>query len=380
MKRRSCARGVLANEGSKFSSLERCKNVDNFPGTSRDSYSYFGAKRDSASVSTKLKLTATERMAKRSCRIISMVKSNTLAKNVTCRTLGGTSDIGNGFVVILGSGGVSVSRGIKNVDRCLSNFHATSTCESLGGGIVGSLGRVPVCKRHVMGRVEGAGDDVGRLFVPNVFFRRVNVVCLKPISNDSVGRVYHIFSRTGHISNPILIRILAGGKTNCNPTRHCPSEFRKTRPFIVRAKLPGGGHAGTGCASIFSAIVGGLNREGPGMITVATTVTSKAKLHEFRHGFPSEFFSIKVTRTRTAAFTTKLTGTKLVPMFTICSSFLRETFSRVLRSIYVRGLRIVFTVSETKLMNDSKRARRNVFSVSCLSIVPGVAVVTPGGG
>lgn len=310
---------------------------------------------------------------------MSIVKSNSVANNVTCRTLGGTSELGDGFVVMLGSGGVSVSGGINNVSGCLGKLQAARMCSSLGENIRSAVGEVPNEKRQVIRRIGGAGDKVGRLFIPKVFFRSVKVACLNPMSKRSLGALAGALGRTGQMGRTILMRIIAGGKGNCLPTRAGPSGFRKAKPFSIAAKRAVKKSKGSSCASVFSGILTSVKGGSRGIMTVATTVTSKAKLSEFTGLFPREFFSMKVTRRRTVAFTTKLTTKKVGPIFTICSSFLRETFSRAVRSIYLRGLPIIVTISHTNLIKDSKRARRKIFSLSFLSLVPGLSVLSPGG-
>ncbi len=378
MNRRTCARGVLAKEGSSFDHLQVRKKVDKFPEESRDPYSDFSAKRDSASVSYKLNCIGTESLLGGSCSMIAIVNSNTLAKNPTFRTLGGLRRLGGGCIIILGSGTVSVGEGMNNLSGCLKGVHASSTCASVGVNIAATLRGIPIVKRRVISALHEAGDDVGRLIVPNVLFRGVKVACLNPISNRGVPRVVHVLRRTGQFRKPILIRIVARGKENCTPTLGRPTGFRNANPCILQAKRPGGG-SNPSCSRTIDRILLRRTKEGGGVITIATTVGRKAKLSGFTRRCPGHFFSINVTRKRTIAFTTNLTLKKLVPIFTMCSSFLREKFSRLVRSVYVRGLPSMFLISQTKLINSSKEDRRNYFSLSCLSLVPGVAIVTPGG-
>lgn len=77
------------------------------------------------------------------------------------------------------------------------------------------------------------------------------------------------------------------------------------------------------------------------------------------------------------AFSTKLTGRKVVPFYGICSSFVRQTCSVIVRSITLRGLRVMVYLSHTNLMNRSKTARRKIFSLTCLHPIPGLIVSSP---
>lgn len=112
-------------------------------------------------------------------------------------------------------------------------------------------------------------------------------------------------------------------------------------------------------------------------MNIAPTVPDNYSVGVLVSGVPGQTFSMKVTRKRTIAFSKNVTGSNLRPFYGVCSSFVRQTCSGVVRSMTVRGLPIIFYLSHTKLMNRSKPARRKIFSVTCLHPVPGLAVTSP---
>lgn len=136
MKRRTCKRGVLAKHQSTFYAGHGLGNVHPFPSPSRDRCSAFAYKRTSGSVSTTLNVTMTTGGRKRGGqRIITMVNSNSVDKKLTFRKLGGTSTAPGGLLVVLGSGGVTVSHDMKNVGRCLLGLRVSRKCGQVHCGV-----------------------------------------------------------------------------------------------------------------------------------------------------------------------------------------------------------------------------------------------------
>lgn len=235
--------------------------------------------------------------------------------------------------------------------------------------------RVPLVKGPLGEFLRKKGSGLGGLICGGALFSYFNFACLKPVSKRGVSRLRGTFRYTGGIGSPILIRIIAGGNGNCRPTRSGPNKFRKVNEFSVSSNRPLSDRGKF--STRFKGAVYRLTRSSGGVYTVATTVSKKAKLARFSELFGREFFSINVTRRRTMAFKYKLTTGNVQPIFTICSAFLRETCSRLLRSTTLKGLRLMVKISHTKVINSSNRARRNIFSISVLGAVPGAAVFSP---
>ncbi len=373
--RRYCARGLLANHFRRFGALERRGNLSNFVGPGRDRRSTVVANRDDGSVSTTCNVCHTGGVGKRGNSTITMVNSNTLANNVTCRTLGRTNSRSNGFVIILGSGRVSVSRGIKDVTHDLAGVHGGPHCRHFGSLFNGFLGGVPLVNGFLFGFFCEVGRTFGALICGGGLFRTFNFGCLNPISKRGIGGVRTLFGVTRNCSEPAVIRIMAAGNGKCPFTRGDPGDCRKISPFSVGRNTGRRGKASF--STVTKHALYSLTRGSDEVYTIATTVTDNANLSSFSTGFPRHFFSINVTRRRTIAFATNLTGNNVVPCFTICSSFLRHTCSRVVRSYTVNGIPIHLLVSHTNVINRSNRARRNLFSMSFLASVPGVAICSP---
>lgn len=375
--RRYCARGVLANHGSGFGALHARNNVDKFAQPIRDGRSVFSDNRSDISVSRTMNLTGTGRVGNRGNGMVTMVNSNTLANNLTCRTLSGyTNSSRDGLVIVLGSGGVSVDRGINDVSGRLARLHASGQCFAFGSGVHHTVTGVPGVNNRVGETLAGVGNRLEQgVCRGTAFFRSLNLQCCNPVSKRSVGRLVSILRATGTRGRSILIRIGAIGNGKCGPTRGGPARFRKVKGFSMGANRPLSNKRGF--SSIFNEVVYSFTRRSSHVYYVATTVTPNAKLASFTGGCPGHFFSINVTRRRTIAFTDKLTGGKVVPIFTICSAFLRESCSRLVRSITVRSLGIVFNVSHTNFMNRSNRSRRNIFSISFLGSIPKLSICTP---
>lgn len=112
---------------------------------------------------------------------------------------------------------------------------------------------------------------------------------------------------------------------------------------------------------------------------IAPTVPAKYSVGCVVRRVPSHTFSINVTRKRTIAFSKKVTGSNVLPFYGVCSSFVRQTCSGMVRSMTVRGLPIILYLSHTNLINRSNPARRNVFSLTCVHPVPGLAMTSPVG-
>lgn len=129
--------------------------------------------------------------------------------------------------------------------------------------------------------------------------------------------------------------------------------------------------------SMFKRALMRLTRGGGQVVKIAPTVPDNYSVGVLVSHVPSHTFSMNVTRKRTIAFSKNVTGSKLLPFYGVCSSFVRQTCSGVVRSMTVRGLGMMFYLSHTKLMNRSNPARRNIFSVTCLHPVPGLAVSSP---
>lgn len=349
--------------------------LSNFAGPSRDRRSVFCDKRSDASVSRTLNITATGNLGGSGRATVTMVNSNTLANKLTCRTLGGTNESGRQLVIVLGSGRVSVSGGINSITECLTILHSGPNCFHLGTHARGVVGHVPLVNGGVSRRLFGSGAELGGLVCGDAFFRSLNFHCVKPVSKRGVARLYRTLRNTGVMGTPILLRVGAIGNGNCSFTRGSPDRFRKVSGFGVGANRPMCDNAGF--STRFNSFLYSVTSGSGHVYTVATTVSLNANLRGFEGRFPSEFCSINVTRRRTMAFSSKLTENNVIPIFTMCSAFLREYCSRLMRSKTVRRLRVVVTISHTNFINRSNVSRRNVLSTTFLGKVPNVAICSP---
>lgn len=120
-----------------------------------------------------------------------------------------------------------------------------------------------------------------------------------------------------------------------------------------------------------------LTGRGPEVIKMAPTVPANYSVGGLVSAVPSHTFSINVTRKRTTAFSNNVTGRKVRPFYGVCSSFVRQTCSGIVRSVTLLHLPIMLYLSHTKLIKRSKPARRKIFSLTCFHPVPGLAVSSP---
>lgn len=181
--RRSCPRGVLANEGRTCVTRSRCSSMANCADPVRDRRSVFAINRASASIDLTYKLTENESMAGNGNGIVTLVNSNSVDNNRTLRNFGITNRVSSGLVVITGSGRVSVTRGRNKLCGGLGLLHSASNGTRYG------------------------------------LFGSVKLSCMCIGSNGGVRRLVGTFGSMGSVSRPIIIRVGALGNGNCGPTR-----------------------------------------------------------------------------------------------------------------------------------------------------------------
>ncbi len=133
---------MLAKHDRTFSALHRRNNVTNFPEVYRDDSSTFNTKRTNATVSTTLKVTTTHSVGNDSRTIITIINSTTVAGNVSLRTLGGALSSAGHVVLVLGSGGVSVDRGINTLSHRFKHLLSSHECGGVRATVRGFTGGV----------------------------------------------------------------------------------------------------------------------------------------------------------------------------------------------------------------------------------------------
>lgn len=206
-------------------------------------------KRSSASVDTKVNVTITTRGRNGGHHAIYMVNSNTVATNVTFRTVGRTNSVHPSVLIILGSGRVSVSRGINTLGGRLTRLLSNGLCSSLHRNKGGIFSNIPP-----VGRLLGhARRRVGNVMIPNALFRRLNFGCVNPISNRSILKLVAALGGVHSLGNPRFLRVVAGGNHNCRPTRGSPVAFRTIPGFSPSDNyLPGDDNNLPDCSGVFN--------------------------------------------------------------------------------------------------------------------------------
>lgn len=301
--RRDCARGVLANHQTTFVGTSRCSRISKCSRPSRDRRSFFIVKRASASIDLTDKLTGTHSLGKRTNGIVTIVNSNSLDKNRTFRKLGMNTRLNAGFVIVIGSGRVSVTRGRNKLCHGLRRLHRA------------------------------------RKRTPYGCFGTVKCSCLCIGSNGSIRRLVRTFHRIGSGGRPIIMRVGALGNGKCGLTRRRGRHFRCDIPFSLRANgLANRSKRNRSCTSLATNCL--LRRVGgsPAIINVATNAPAMFNFAPRHHGRTKQrFVSVNVTRRRTITVTSTVTTKNKGPMFKICDAFVRHTCSRLSRSLYVGG-------------------------------------------
>ncbi len=64
---------------------------------------------------------------------------------------------------------------------------------------------------------------MGDLFIHGMIFRRLNLHCVNPLSKRGASHLVGTFAVTESCGQPVMLRLTARGKHNCECTRSSPS-------------------------------------------------------------------------------------------------------------------------------------------------------------